>query len=54
MACQQIREHMRALILKHPGIDSKYVRRWLKGLGKSPGKTALLQTFKDILRSTRS
>ena len=43
-------EDVRALILKHPGIDGQYVRRWLKELGKSPGKTTLLQTFKDILR----
>ena len=47
-------EDVRALVLKNPSMDGEYVRRWLKELEKSPEKTALLQAFEAILKSTGS
>jgi hypothetical protein len=42
---------VRAIILKNPGMDREYVRKWLKEIEKSPEKAALLQTFEDTLSS---
>ena len=46
-------EDVRSLIIKNPGIDRQYVRKWLKEFEKTPEKEALLETFEDILRSIR-
>jgi hypothetical protein len=44
-------EDVRSIIIKNPGIDRQYVRKWLKEFEKTPEKEALLRTFEDILRS---
>jgi hypothetical protein len=45
-------EDVRSLLLKNPGMDREYVRKWLQEFEKSPEKAGILQTFEDILNST--
>ncbi len=47
------REDVRSILIKNPGVDREYVRRWLKEFEKSPEKPALAKTFEDILGSIR-
>jgi predicted nucleotidyltransferase len=44
-------EDVRSLLVKNPGIDRHYVKKWLKEFEKSPEKEALLNTFEGILSS---
>lgn len=46
-------EDVRSLTIKNPGFDREYVRKWLREFENSPEKAGLLQTFEDILSSTR-
>ncbi len=46
-------EDVRSLMIKNPGIDRHYVRKWLKEFEKTPEKEALLKKFEDILSSIR-
>jgi len=46
-------EDVRTLILKNPGIDMSYIRRWLKEFDTSvPGKE-FLKTFDKILKNRK-
>jgi hypothetical protein len=42
-------EDVRSIMIKNPGVDRGYVRKWLKEFEKSPEKGGLLQAFEDIL-----
>jgi hypothetical protein len=42
-------EDVRSILIKNPGVDRGYVRKWLNEFEKSPEKGGLLQAFEDIL-----
>jgi predicted nucleotidyltransferase len=42
-------EDVRSVMIKNPGIDRDYVRKWLEEFERSPEKGGLLQVFEDIL-----
>lgn len=43
-------EDVRTVLLKNPGIDASYIRRWLKEFDASSLKYAFLQCFEEIVR----
>ena len=45
-------EDVRILILKNPGIDVPYIRRWLREFDAATPEKGFLDTFKKILKSS--
>lgn len=45
-------EDVRTLILKNPGIDAAYIRRWLKEFDVAVQEKSFLETFENILKDT--
>jgi Nucleotidyltransferase of unknown function (DUF6036) len=46
-------EDVRILILKNPGIDAPYIRRWLREFDAAVQKKEFLDTFEKVLKSTK-
>jgi hypothetical protein len=47
-------EDVRSMMIKNPGVDRGYVRKWLKEFEQSPEKGGLLKGFEDILIGLRA
>ncbi|MBE0426529.1 MAG: nucleotidyltransferase [Nitrospirae bacterium] len=47
-------EDVKTVILKNPGIDSQYIRNWLKEFDASFNKNDFLKTFEEILIELKS
>jgi hypothetical protein len=44
---------VRILILKNPGIDVPYIRRWLREFDAAVQEKGFLDTFENILKRAR-
>jgi hypothetical protein len=44
-------EDAKTIILKNPGIDTKYIKNWLKAFDASSEKKDFLKSFEELLKS---